>query len=154
MFAAVHCFSAHDLSQHDVSRRTPFDGHKSPRFAPWNMLAKILNSGSEAIKTYRLHYGCHNFATSIITPRTASHLCQGAAINALNTIGLDEINAAQQITIMQRFYDDTDDDRSMRAAFCVGHIRPSMVTTCRYCLWARCLRKQVGSVLLQPEEVF
>jgi len=35
-----------------------------------------------------------------MTPRIASRLYQGAAINALNTIGLDEINAAQRIMTM------------------------------------------------------
>ena len=54
VFLNPTCNHTHHPSQHNVSRRAPCDGHKSPRFAPWNMLAKIVNSGSEAIKTHGL----------------------------------------------------------------------------------------------------
>lgn len=144
VFLNPTCNHTHHPSQHNVSRRAPCDGHKSPRFAPWNMLAKIVNSGSEAIKTHGLLLlpqffpfhdpsNCQPFVPGCGDQRVEHHW-----------VGWDQCCSAH--------HDNACRDFVMTMAFCGGHIRPSMERTCRYCLWAWCLREQVGSVLLLPQE--
>ena len=144
VFLNPTCNHTHHPSQHNVSRRAPCDGHKSPRFAPWNMLAKIVNSGSEAIKTHGLLLlpqffpfhdpsNCQPFVPGCGDQRVEHHW-----------VGWDQCCSAH--------HDNACRDFVMTMAFCGGHIRPSMERTCRYCLWAWCLREQVGSVLLPPQE--